>query len=280
MIEILSIAQNTATNFNNIVGKSAQEFNNSQEFLNNMIGTLVSPQNIQGINGWLFDVARNQQLEIEADITDHYMEDNSFINDHIVIRPIIIQLSGYIGELVAENPSGTDAVLNFLADRISNIDAFLGDYTSQAAQRMQEAVSQTQTYANTVNQAISKTKDIIKQFDGQTAFETAQGKAYYDLYSFFISNDLLTVRTPWAVLENMKIQKISLVQPEESEDYSDITITLKQMRFTSTKTVDFSGDIVGFNRNEMQSSDTKDSGNIKGDDSSILFDLGNTANWF
>jgi hypothetical protein len=274
MIEVLSTVQTINTAANNAVGGALNQVSDTAGFVNNAVSTLLYPESVQGISGWMFDVRRTEQIDIEADITDHYMEDNSFINDHIVRRPVTIQLSGYIGELVATKPAGIDAALSFLSNTLSSISAYLGDYSSQTMQTMQSIISQSQSYINTATAAVNKTKNLVKQLSNFGINLTKQQQAYQDLLSFYLSNDLLTVQTPWAIHENMKIQKIGFVQGDESTDYSDISITLKEMRFSSIGIANFDGQLFD-QRNEMMSSTEKALGKINGvqEDQGLLLSL-------
>jgi hypothetical protein len=259
---MLDIVNGIQTSVGNSNQQALNTTNDTQGYLNNTVATLVTPNNMQGIAGWLFDVKKTDQLDLDSDITDHYMEDNSFVNDHVVIKPIIIQQSGFIGELKALKPSGSDQAFEFLKSDLQALDSFAGEYTGQTLQKMQDVISQAQSYTNAVNQTISQTKNIVKQFDGISGNNTEQENAYKKLSSLFKSANLVTVQTPWGIIENMKIQKVSLSQPEDSVDYSDISLTLKEMRFTQVKTTVF--DSTNYNRNSMQNSDTKDLGKTKG----------------
>jgi hypothetical protein len=277
MIDIFGTIPNQASQIsdtvNNAAGKGMSAMSEAQNFLNNNISALMTPQTMQGINGWLFDVKKTEQIDNEADITDHYMEDNNFINDHIVRKPIIINLSGYIGKLVARKSDISEAISSFLSGNLSTVSAYLGEYGQQTMQKMQEVISQSQSYANTVNQAIEKTKDIVKQFKSfPGAAESAIEEAYNSLYAFFLSEDLLSVQTPFGLFDNMKIQKLSMTVPEDSEDYTDISITLKTMRFADVSYANFDTKLLQ-NRNIMQSSKTQDESKKTGGDVSFLYSL-------
>jgi hypothetical protein len=257
-------AQGISDTVNNAAGKGMTSMSEAQSFLNDNISNLVTPQEMKGINGWLFDVKKTEQIDNEADITDHYMEDNTVINDHVVRKPIRITLSGYIGELVARKSDISNAIPSYLSSSLSTISAYTGEYTSGTIQKMQEVISQSQSYANTVNQAIDKTKDIVKQFKSfPDPAETAIKAAYNSLYAFFLSEDLLTVQTPFGLEDNMKIEKLSMSVPEDSESYTDISITLKKMRFGEIGYAKFDNKLLE-NRNIMQSTKNKDEGKKNG----------------
>jgi hypothetical protein len=276
MIDVVSqvgqATKQTADTINNAVGKAASSVSNAASFLNNNVAALITPPRTPGINGWVFDVKKTESVELDADITDHYMEDNTYLNDHIVRKPIIITLSGYIGELVATKPFFVNEILKFMAQSLVSISEFTGDYTDQVTQNILDIINQVQSYITTVNQAIEKTKNIIKQFKSPGIVETAQEEAYNDLYNFFLSTDLLTVQTPFSYFENMKIIKISMSQGEDSVDYSDISITLKQMRFSKLGFTKFDSPLFQ-NRNNMQKGTMLDQGKLFGNDTSFLFNI-------
>src|SRR6185312_8744514 len=65
------------------------------------------PQNAPSNNGQtaqlgpslLFHYEGEQTASLESDITDHYIENNTAIQDQIALKPVIITTHGFIGEL-------------------------------------------------------------------------------------------------------------------------------------------------------------------------------------
>jgi hypothetical protein len=49
----------------------------------------------------------------------------------------------------------------------------------------------------------------------------------------------MTVQTPWGFYKNMIIQHVTPKQDESSNDYTDFTVTLKEMRFASVSITTF-----------------------------------------
>jgi hypothetical protein len=266
------IGQTVSSIANTSMISATENLGNVQNFVGDTIGAVVAPQGAKGISGWVFDIAKQDQLDLEADITDHYMEDNSFLNDHKIIKPIVITVTGSQGELVARNENIVGSSANFLESALSEISEFTGDYTDQAIQNINGAISEANTYTNQVNQVVEKTKNMINQFKGEGGYSSLQEKAYKELYAMFINNDLLTVNTPWGFFKNMSIIKIPFVQPEESDSYSDISITLKEMRFAQTKVTQFNDKLFD-SRNNMQNADKQDNVKAPGKLQSGLFKL-------
>jgi hypothetical protein len=255
-----------------IASQKIQTTLNVGDYLNKRISAIVSPKSAEGISGWVFDIPKSEQVKISNDITDHYMEDNSFINDHVVRKPIEITLSGLIGELVYKKPSGFGADLSFLSGSLSTIDSYMGDYSPQQLQKQQNLLGEIQKNYNFTNQIVQKTSNMIKAFAGDGQEKTLQELAYNDLLSLMEKNQLLKVQTPFAYFESMLIRDITFVQEEDSDSYSDISITLKEMRFAEISITKFDKNLIP-PRNQQQEESETDNGNIKGDDSDLLADI-------
>lgn len=62
---------------------------------------IVRPNNPPpGIAGFLFDIELEQKVELTSDITDHFVENNTAVNDHIGLRPEMVTFQGVVAELV------------------------------------------------------------------------------------------------------------------------------------------------------------------------------------
>ena len=59
---------------------------------------VVAPEDIKS-EVYLFDTRGEEEATLESDITDNWVEANYTIQDHIGLKPMVITLSGYVGEL-------------------------------------------------------------------------------------------------------------------------------------------------------------------------------------
>lgn len=234
----------------------------SKAFMDAVVNVAVAPQNAEGISGWLFDIPTSQAINLSADITDHYTENNSYINDHVVIKPFKITLSGYIGELVYRKPQGIDAIINVIVNSLSQLSAFGGEYTDGLSQAISNLIEQNLS-RSALNQRINQGENIILAFLGEDIQTKKQRRAYQKLKSLFETRQLVTVQTPWEYFENMMIENLSFVQNEDSISYSDISVTLKQLRFSDTKFTQFDENLFP-PREVEQSEDTINAGINKG----------------
>jgi hypothetical protein len=244
------------------------------DFLNSLTlrgPAFLRPKTVVGIGGFVFDYAGEASITLQAEITDHYAEDNSVINDHYAVRPARVMLRGLVGELVASPPQGINGVLDFLQNRLTTVPALLGKYTPQALGKVQKALTQAQNTVNTIDQGLSRVKNIAAFFGKANPGNTKQTQAFAFLESMMLSRQIFLVETPYKFFDNMAIEALSFIQPEETKYASDISITMKQMRFADTKTAvtdkaNFSG------RAAAQRGSVVDNGQTKG--ATLLYNLG------
>lgn len=238
----------------------------ARRFVDERADALLVPKTAEGIGGFLFDIPREDSIDLITDVTDHFTENNSFINDHVVNQPIRLRLSGFQGELIFERPRGIAGAAQQIQNRLETVEAYLGERTPGAVQRAQEIVGQAQSAIATINQTLDRVQNVVGLLDSPSAPEpTRQERAYRDLRGLWGARTPVTVQTPWAYFTSMIITSVGFVQSEESEDYSDITVTLKEFRVAQTQTVAFDEDLFP-PRPQIQDAPAEDQGNVRGVD--------------
>src|SRR5271163_4191719 len=67
------------------------------------------PQSLTGavLPTLLFHTEGENVAHLQSDITDHFIEDNTAINDQIALKPEMVTVHGFIGELNDVFPVGT-----------------------------------------------------------------------------------------------------------------------------------------------------------------------------
>lgn len=231
---------------------------NPSQFVDSKISALLSPKGAKGIVGWEFDIPKTEDIRISADITDHYTENNSFLNDHIIIKPIEITLTGYIGELVFRpNPTLINSILAG-AVSFSMMANFISNYTPSQMAKIEKINNIVTANVSNVALITQQTINVVTKLRGEGFQKTKQEIAYTELKSMMIKKQFLTVQTPWQYFDNLVIKELSFSQDESSNDYSDISITLKEIRISEVKYAKFDQDI--FKIPEVQKSETKDIG--------------------
>lgn len=236
--------------------------------LSNLI--LVSPQSAQGYQpqnapnasgtpstspqppSLLFIYEGEQSVQVQSDITDHYIEDNTAIQDQIALKPERITTHGFIGELNDIAPPALRA-LQTAAEKLTVIDAYVPALSETALIAYSEAFFLYQIGANVSNAAVSAWASINstgqENVIGSTGLEsgvfnpatgtvsnnqTKQQVAFQQFYGYWRARTLFTVQTPWAVFQNMAIESLRAVQDETTRVITDFEITFKMIRTAQT----------------------------------------------
>ena len=229
--------------------------------LSNLI--LASPQSVQGyqpqslpvvtgqINidlppapAFMFDYEGEQSATLQSDITDHWVENNTSVQDQVALRPVIVSTQGFIGELNDIPPSGFLAGLSQAAQKLTTIGAYVPQLTVAAQIAYNEALLGYQIATNAANAAVAAWSSLsgtggesvingttITKSNGQNKQQTA----FQSFYGYWANRTLFTVQTPWAIFQNMAIQELRPIQSAETNVLTTFEITFKQINFASTQ---------------------------------------------
>ncbi len=236
---------------------------------------IVRPNNPPpGVAGFLFDIVGDDLTELESDITDHFVEDNTSIEDQIALRPERITVQGVVAELFTTPPSTTRVVSP--ADPLPN-NVTLEPTLTPGAQQTQD---QAQAAADARAATVVNTQSLYDYFSARSPQEpnqTRQSKAFAYFYQLWKGRQLFSVETPYGVWDNMAILTMRAKQSEETRFVSDFAVTFKKIRIATTVSVNL-GQLAG--RLFSQKSEVSQNGNAgtkqltNADKESILFQLG------
>lgn len=195
----------------------------------------------------LFHYEGEQTATIESDITDHFIEDNSAIQDQIALKPEIVTTHGFIGELNDVAPFGLQT-LQAAADKLTAIGSYEPALSETALLAYSEAFFLYQTASTAIDAAVSAW-DTVAGFGGESVIngqgivtqsnQSKQQSAFQQFYGYWRSRTLFTVQTPWAIFDNMAIKSLRAIQEAETNVITDFEVTFKMIR-TATTAVNFS----------------------------------------
>jgi hypothetical protein len=252
-----------------VTGAVGQPLADISSLLDGAAVAVLKPLGAQGVAGFVFDIPTGESVDLESEVTDHYTEDNMFVNDHIVNKPVKIQLSGLVGELVYRKPQGILGTLALVGGGLASVAAFAGNYTPQFLQKAQGIIGKTQAVANQINQYLNQAQNALKAINSAFgAQQTAQQAAFNSLYALWRQKTIFSVTTPWYYFPQMGIVNINFRQDADSNDYSTVTFTLKEFRFAETKLSVFPGDSPDING--IQTSAPVTQGNAGTNDTAAL----------
>jgi hypothetical protein len=211
----------------------------TQSFLKSAISasnTLVSVAGTVGIAGFVFDIADGETVELDSDITDHYVENGTAVQDHIALRPERVTVRGFVGEyryIVESNQTKLQKATKKLTTLTSYLpplsDAATAIYKGLQGKNENSSLSLSGALNNVTNTAM----DLFKAYRNINLPQTEQQKAFIYFEALRNSRALFTIQTPFRYYTDMAIESIRATQSGFSRDQSDFEIAFKKMRFVS-----------------------------------------------
>lgn len=190
-----------------------------------------APNPVTQPQGFLFHFNGEETLVLESDVTDHYAEDNTALQDQISLKPEIFTVHGYVGEFTDADPTIPQFIKTALS-KLSLLSPFLPEI-SKTAQTVYNTAAQTYATALLAGQALGAL-GLGSVFGLGGLVQTEQQRVFTVFYNYWQNRQLFTVQTPWARLDNMVIKHMRCVQDANSELVSSFEITFKRMRFANT----------------------------------------------
>ena len=233
----------------------------------------------KNIGHW-FSIVTEDTLNLQSQITDNYIENNTAVQDHIAISPVVITLRGYVGEVEFKPPTVftnylTDKINNYtsntfgitVSDKLGAISALLPpvDNVTQAARNaVQYVESSFNRYKRIYNQLMSLSKKDQKQVT-----ESVQQYVARNLKELWENRTLFEVVTPYGFYKNMAIQSITLTQGNTTTQ-SELSVSLKQINFAETQTTKPDTDRMA-TYNAIQRAEVEDCGRAQGVEDASVF---------
>lgn len=215
--------------------------NESNKTLQGALATTAQADGLYNQLAFYFDIITEHSINIENNITDNYLENNTAIQDTIAHSPITMTLSGMVGELVYVPSTNNQRFLNQVYKTLNqNKD---GDYynnyvvtdkLSAIAQLYPPVDNVTQLAKNAivyVEDTIDRYKKIYRNFKRNIKEKTRLEQVFKDLKDLRDLNTELIVTTPFGNFTNMYIQSINCSQGNENH-VGNISVALKQLYFT------------------------------------------------
>lgn len=203
-----------------------QEASNLASFVANqaIISPLGDPYTI-GISGLIFDIVGRVSVKAAADVTDHFVEANYAIQDHVALKPLIVTMDGKAAELVnVFQPN----VLQEIFSEITGLIPLAGlapTFNIQDSQFYAEMNNIAQLGQNIVNTSSTA----YQIFSAVATLVTRQQSVFQFLINMRNTRQLCTVETPFAIFENMIIEDLDCEQTEDTTKISDFSVRFKQI---------------------------------------------------
>lgn len=172
-----------------------------------------------------FSVVNSDEGVWSSDITDHYVEDGTAVQDNIVIQPVEFTISGFVGEQVFVDslPNVTSKISEALS-KLKPIAAFAPIVSNYS----KAVVNASYFIENTISNF--KNKIFFKDSSQKSKVQTVVAEKLAEMQE---ARKLVTLSCDLGDFENMAIKSIRLKQ-EDTTMQSDLVIELKQIRFVES----------------------------------------------
>lgn len=181
--------------------------------------------------GFLFDYEGENTVQLESDITDHYVENNKSISDQVAIKPVMVSVQGFVAELNDIIPE-IDKYVKLAQSKLSTLSPYTPDLSASALVLINEAILAYEVVANTVD-SVQQTLATL----GVGEYQNKQQKAFAKFYQAQQARTLFTIQTPWNIFTNMAIKSLRAIQNSETRMITDFEIQFKQINFINTTVV-------------------------------------------
>ena len=215
---------------------SSQNIQTNAKTLPNFITSVVdkfvvrptgNPNRI-GVSGYIFDIIGHEEISLDSAITDHYVEDNQAIQDHIALNAEQFTLSGYVGELTYQPSHPFSAFMPILQD-FENVPGVTPSFTIQAGQAYSKILYMSQK----TGEAVNKAQSLYNLFSDFSTTISKQQNAFNYFYGLWSNRQLCEIETPWGIFKTMAILNIRAKQDEDTKMVTSFSITFKKIRFAS-----------------------------------------------
>lgn len=191
-----------------------------------------------GIAGFKFNVPEREQIKLQSEITDHYTDINNPVQDHIAHKPIMITLTGLVGEyfysvneiedLIAKITPTLSLVKQFIPKLPASTKQFLAKkYSNITKKEVPEILKST-------DDKDLNAFDLFSLFQNIYKLSSRQTRAYLFFEALWKSKARFSVETTWKRFDNMVVESIT-PDRDNNADITSFTIVLKQLSFTQTK---------------------------------------------
>lgn len=222
--------------------KLIKEHTDIEEAVVNILGST-------GIAGFKFHIPKREQIKMQAEATDHYIDTNRPVQDHIALKPITITLNGLHGDYFY-SVNQIEDMLATVVPTLSLIKQFLpnlSDVTKQVKEKYYKDLKakafakstydkKTNIYDNVssgFDAVLLNREDLFSLAQQLYKLKSAQTRAFFFFEALWKSRAIFSVETTYRRYDNMVITSVTPLR-DENADITDFTLTFKQLNFTTS----------------------------------------------
>lgn len=222
--------------------KLLKEHTNVEEAIVNILGNT-------GIAGFKFHIPKREQVKMQSEATDHYIDTNRPVQDHIALKPVTVTVNGLHGDYFY-SVNKIEDILAVVVPTLSLIKQFLPNLsaaTKQVKSKYNETIKAKAAVKNIYDKDINindkassaldavllNHEDLFSLAQQLFKLKSAQTRAFLFFEALWKSRAIFSVETTWRRYDNMVITSATPLR-DENADITDFTLTFKQLHFTTS----------------------------------------------
>lgn len=199
---------------------------------------IVRPANFFGLGGFVFDVEGDAVVTLTNEITDHYAEDNTVVQDNIAVLPKRVVLQSYVGELADIVEGGAPSIAEKVTRKLTVLNGLLPDL-SAGVQQVKDALRRDNgqeglDIGKVGDISLENALDIYSIVKNFTPPTSKQEEAYQYFKALRDQKIIMSIQTPFEFMTNMAIESVVARQGASTRFVSDFTVTFKEIRTAKT----------------------------------------------
>lgn len=250
--------QDTTSWLNNN-GVNESSIKNFFETAQNAGRTFVSVAATGGYAGFVFDITKDETVELDSEITDHYLEDGTAVQDHIALAPERVTVSGLVGEYkhISENKPNS---LQKVVQKLTTLQSYLPPI-GNAAQTAYDVLSNGW---DGLSDAVEDVGSLWEDYRNVNIPSNEQQKAFIYFEALRNAKVTFTIQTPFRYYTDMAIERIISRQSGSTRDETEFEVVFKKIRYVSTEVTSLAEEGKRQARNAQQYSEMENKGITKG----------------
>lgn len=164
-----------------------------EDILNRKVGSLTGKNQKIGIAGFSMFARTSETTELKSQAPTTYLEDGSFVTDNIIKDPIVLTVSGTVGDVYLEK-TNIQSVIDRTNSIIGKTTEYLPQRTVSQLQRINGVLSDFRNQIRKVDRAIQTAQSVKASLFGNVSPSEQLQKQFFDKM-----NMIYDAKTPVAV---------------------------------------------------------------------------------
>ena len=205
----------------------------AREYLTQQIPQIKRQENTAkiGINGFTAYVSFSESEDYQSDAPDIPLEDGSISSDHIIKKPLILNVVGEVANVYYEEAPPLP-LLPEIRQAQAIISPYLPTRTQATVQRIAAAAISVNDAINAIDATIEQGAAIGDIF-GSGASDSEKNIDVFlaNLRAVYENKSPITIETSGGVFDNMAMIGLTINRDNTSNDFVSFSLTLKKINF-------------------------------------------------